>query len=341
MSSFGAGGQSVTSVHCLLKNQRFGRDSRFMLNKIFGALAANIGSGSTDGGLSSIAVCSLHGCCGGNLHIVVFLLGDFVCGIIVLVWCCAFGPLLRSVMEGDRPPQLRRYPSVLDNVKMIAVEYEGEAGFFHQRLILRTTSIAAILNTTGRMCDSPNGLFWILTPDGDVYPEILPVPLATGFIWLNERNEPIPTTMMPAGRHWEQVCEFGAHRRILLSPEVNVRAGLGAQETEDTCREGERPGLPEALPPPATPDTPLGRKVDEGDSLDPGDNVADPLLDARVLSVQRNSAGDRHRELRNAVSELVQSLWPGWPESSPRTFLWCCKFMSEHALHPVAHHSRF
>ena len=31
-----------------------------------------------------------------------------------------------------------------------------------------------------------------------------------------------------------------------------------------------------------------------------------------------------------AVSELV-----------PRTFLWCCKFMREHALHPLAHHSRF
>ena len=29
-----------------------------------------------------------------------------------LVWCCAFGPLLGSEMEGDRP--LRRCPSVLD-----------------------------------------------------------------------------------------------------------------------------------------------------------------------------------------------------------------------------------
>ena len=92
-----------------------------------------------------------------------------------------------------------------------------------------------------------------------------------------------------------------------------MRAVLGAQQTEDTCREGESPGLP--------------------DSLDPGDTVAHPLLDARVSSVQRNSAGDRHWEFRNAVSELVQSLWAGWPVSGPRTFLWCCKFMSEHALH--------
>ena len=138
------------------------------------------------------------------------------------------------------------------------------------------------------MCDSPNGLFWILTPDDDVYPELLRVPPATGIIWLSERNEPIPTTMMPAGRHLEQLYEFGAHRRILLSPEVNVRAVLGAQETEDTCKKGESPGGPETLRPPAAPTTPPGRK-DEGESLDGGDNVADPLLDARDLSVQRNT----------------------------------------------------
>ena len=79
--------------------------------------------------------------------------------------------------------------------------------------------------------------------------------------------------------------------------------------TEDTCREGETPGLPEALPSPATPDTPPGRRIDEGDSLVLGENVADPLLDGCVLSVQRNSAGNRHREFLSALSELVQSPW--------------------------------
>ena len=83
-------------------------------------------------------------------------------------------------MDGDQPPKLRRYPSLLDMGKIIAVEYEGEAGFFHQRLILRTASIAAMFNTTGRMRESPNGLFWILAPDGDVYPEIVQVPPVTG-----------------------------------------------------------------------------------------------------------------------------------------------------------------
>ena len=230
---------------------------------------------------------------------------------------------------------------MLDMGKMTALEYEGEAGFFHQRLILRTASIAAMLNTTGRMCDSPNGLFWILTPDGDVYPELLRVPPATSVIRLNERNELIATTMMPAGRRFEQVYEFGAYRSTLLFPEVIVRAVLGAQEPEDMWREGEGPGPPGPLPQQRRIDTPRGRKVDEGDSLDPRDNMADPLLDMWVLSVRRNSAGDRHREVRDAVSELVQISFAGWPVPGPRTFLWCCKFMSEHCLQFLAHHSRF
>ena len=69
--------------------------------------------------------------------------------------------------------------------------------------------------------------------------------------------------------------------------------------------------------------------------------MADPLLDARVLSVHRNSAWDRRGEFRKAVSELVQSPWAGWPVAGPRTFLWCCKLMREHVPHALAHHTRF
>ena len=47
-----------------------------------------------------------------------------------LVWCCACGLPLGSEMEGDRPPPLGRYPSVLITGKMVAVEYEGETGSF-------------------------------------------------------------------------------------------------------------------------------------------------------------------------------------------------------------------
>ena len=72
-----------------------------MLNEFFGALAANVGSGSMDGGLSSVAICSLHGCYGRSLHIVVLLIVGFVVGLF-----CGAGLVLW--------PQLRRYPSLLD-----------------------------------------------------------------------------------------------------------------------------------------------------------------------------------------------------------------------------------
>ena len=136
------GGQSVVSVHCWAV-------IRFcFLNEIFGALAANVGTSSTDGGLSSIAVCSLHGCYGRSLFIVVLLLTGFTAG------------LFRGAG------------------KLLAVEYDVDEGFFQQRLILRTASTAAMFNTTGDMWDSSNGLFWILTPDGDVNPELLGVSVA-------------------------------------------------------------------------------------------------------------------------------------------------------------------
>ena len=205
MSSCGAGGLFVISVHCLLKSQRFGRDSRFMLSKFFGALAANLGSGSTDGGLSSIAVCSLHGCDGSNFHIVSFLLGGSTCGQFCgagLVLC--FWPS-SAIRYGGRSPATAEAVSVcVGHGQNGSSGVRRRSGVFHQRLILRTASTAAMLNTTGRMYDTPNGLFWILTPDGDVYPELLRVPPVTGIIWLNERNELVPTTVMPGGRHLKQ-----------------------------------------------------------------------------------------------------------------------------------------
>ena len=53
--------------------------------------------------------------------------------------------------------------------------------------------------------------------------------------------------------------------------------------------------------------------------------------------------GDRHREFRNAVSE-AGSISVGWmARVRPSNLLVVlqCKFMSEHTLHPLAHHPRF
>ena len=124
---------------------------------------------------------------------------------------------------------------------MIAVDYEEEEGFFH-RLIRRTSWVAAMVNTTGRICDSRVGfLLDSYSPQRRVSrgpSESRPADRA-GTAQREERI-PVPMTMMPVGRHLEQVYEFGAQRRIQLSPDVIVRAVLGTQETEDTCKEGER-----------------------------------------------------------------------------------------------------
>ena len=97
-------------------------------------------------------------------------------------------------------------------------------------------------------------------------------------------------------------------------------------ETEDMCEEGETPGLPDGSTPLATPVTSPGRRFDGRENLDPGESVDEPRLDARVLSVQRDSAG-------TAVVELGQLSWAGWPVSGRRTLLSCYKFMSE--LHGI------
>ena len=65
-----------------------------------------------DSSLSSIAVCSLHGCYGSNLHIVVFLLGGFACGLF-----CGAGLVLSfwatyTIRDGGRSPATAEAVSV-------------------------------------------------------------------------------------------------------------------------------------------------------------------------------------------------------------------------------------
>ena len=103
--------------------RRFGRDSRSKLNKIFGALAANIGS--ADGGLSSIAVRSLHGCNGSSFHVVVLMIngftGGFLCGagLVLCFW------ITSAIRNGRRTAATAEAVSVCVGHKMIAVRKQG------------------------------------------------------------------------------------------------------------------------------------------------------------------------------------------------------------------------
>ena len=220
----------------------------------------------------------------------------FCCaGLVLCFWAAS------TIRDGGRSPATAEAVSV----SVGRVEYDGDTGFVHQRLILRTASTAPMFNTTGETCDSSNGLFWIRTPDGDVYNELLRVPPLTGSVWLNERNVPILTTMTPAGHHLRLVYEFGVQGRITLSLEVIVRSVLGAQEAEDTK------------------------------NLSPGDDMVQPLLDARVLIIQRKVRRIAIENSAMSCRSWFTHLWAGWPVAGNRTLFWCCKFMSEHAQHRI------
>ena len=70
-------------------------------------------------------------------------------------------------------------------------------------------------DTSKELGDPPNGRFWTLTPDGDVHPELLSVPSATGIVCLDGRNQPnLPTNdacLPPSGASlwiWSSKANF-------------------------------------------------------------------------------------------------------------------------------------
>ena len=140
-----------------------------MVNKISCALAANIGS--ADGGLSSIAVCSLHGCCGSSFYVVVLLITGFTGGLL-----CGAGLVLcfwatSTIRNGGRSPATS--PATAEAVSVcVGHGQNGSSG------VRRGSRV-----------------FWTLTPDGDENPEILLVPPTTGLVWLDGWTEPILTTI--------------------------------------------------------------------------------------------------------------------------------------------------
>jgi len=67
----------------------------------------------------------------------------------------------------------------------------------------------------------------------------------------------------------------------------------------------------------------------------------DAELDARAMSIQRLGDGARHRVFNASVPELVCTEWDGWLVQGPRTMLWRMRFIAEHDLHPLAHHTLF
>ena len=98
MSSCGAGGQFVISVHCLLQSQRFGRDSSVMSNKIFQTLVQARRTVVFPASQCVLCTVVTGVTCTSLCFCWAVSRADYSAA---LVWCCAFGPLVRSVMEDE------------------------------------------------------------------------------------------------------------------------------------------------------------------------------------------------------------------------------------------------
>jgi hypothetical protein len=211
------------------------------------------------------------------------------------------------------------------------VEYEDEHGLHHARLLLRPGTAKAIASCTEEEVDSDKNIFWVVTPTGDVYPEVLAVPpLRSIVVW--RQGAVVRGTMTPVGRRLGKVFGFGG-ARLSLVPRVVVVAMNAANEEEDRHRGAKKARRVEDE----------GKKTSEGEEADDSEEdgaEGDVELDARVLDVKRGVDGERGRNFKDSIPLLTESPWSGWPVGGPRTFLWCVRFMAEHSLHPMAHHGR-
>ena len=260
------------------------------------------------------------------------------------------------------------------------VEYQEEAGFFHARLVLMKSTEDMMKQVTGAECTDPEAIYWVLTPDGDIYPEEISTPPLAGLVQCLDDSTIDLTTMKPRGRRLHQGYGFVELRGVgVLTPLTVGRAMRAAWDEEKAPVRRAAPRFPPGvnfgdsqLPPgeewvcrgPPGCEM-LGKTVD---ALGTWTRLHDTLLtvdgtttivcrpkrleteeieekevdvDARVLSVQRTAGGERRRNFKDAVEELVESEWEGWPMHGPRTFQWCCRFIVEYALHTLAHHTRF
>ncbi|CAK0909111.1 unnamed protein product, partial [Prorocentrum cordatum] len=76
-------------------------------------------------------------------------------------------------------------------------------------------------------------------------------------------------------------------------------------------------------------------------ALDPKEGVVQVIRDDRLLAMAKDSSGIRKKLFRDAVLEVTESPWPGWPLLGPRTTAWCVRFIAEQDSHPRARHTKW
>ena len=77
----------------------------------------------------------------------------------------------------------------LEPGRKILVNYIDETEW-HERLLLRVGSPAAALRVAGTTTSAQSCLWWVLTPGGDVYPEVVETPDVAGVLVCDDHGRP-------------------------------------------------------------------------------------------------------------------------------------------------------
>ena len=105
----------------------------------------------------------------------------------------------------------------LEPGELVLVEYNGDPGTFHARGVLRKASSAILAHVMGFKAQGPeSGIYWVVTPTGDIYPEILGIHAdMSGFCVIDPATDDVMRgTMKPLGRRLEEVFGFEEWRSI-------------------------------------------------------------------------------------------------------------------------------
>ena len=173
-----------------------------MVDKVFGAFAANVVSGTTDGGL-------LKHC---NLFYRRARIHGVHWGVSLRRWC---GALFLGQVNNPRWRWICASVSVC-----VGHGYNDRGGICRRsRVLSPTTDSDDSFGGSPAQYHRPDVRFYE-RPVLDSHSRrrrvsrAPPCPASDGALWLNERDAPILTTMTPAGRH--------TLRRVQLSPEVRA-----------------------------------------------------------------------------------------------------------------------
>eukprot|EP00971_Amphidinium_carterae_P344407 6484807-Amphidinium_carterae.1 len=125
------------------------------------------------------------------------------------------------------------------------IVYEEHEEIAHQRVLLKRVTPAMFAYITGEAARGGQNLFWVMTPDGDVYPEEIAIPALKGYQLCREDGMPIPGT-----REGEIATRrrygFGGRGRQPLTCESVLRACSVAMAEEQATTVHEPEGAPAA-----------------------------------------------------------------------------------------------